>query len=94
MADPIKTAEPFRPAAGEANGRPPNPSPEELADWDWLFGEIPTQRFDPYRGRYVAVFEKRVLGSGDQPRWLRQEVAAAHRIAPERLVVAYVEGLE
>ena len=94
MSDPVKTTEPVRTAGAEANGRSPNPSPEELADWDWLFGEIPTQRFDPYRGRYVAVFEKRVLGSGDHPRRLRQEMAAAHHIAPERLVVAYVEGLE
>jgi hypothetical protein len=65
-----------------------------LEDWRWLFDEVPTPRFDPYRGHFVAVFEKRVLGSGDDEPQLRQTVAAEHNIDPDRLVTMFIEGLD
>src|SRR5687767_1657619 len=101
MPDPAKTVENAPPAGGQepwtppAAGDPPDdeslyPYPEILADWEWLFSEIPTERFDPYRGQFVAVFEKKVLGSGKDALDLRQSVAAKHGLDdPDRLVITF-----
>jgi hypothetical protein len=78
----------------DPNDQSPYPYPEVLEDWRWLFDEVPTPRFDPYRGRFVAVFEKRVLGSGDDEPQLRQTVAAEHNLDPDRLVTMFIEGLD
>jgi hypothetical protein len=107
MPDPAKTVEGTPPAGGQQPWTPPAaeadspaeeslyPYPEVLADWEWLFSEIPTERFNPYRGHFVAVFEKKVLGSGDDAIDLRQSVAAEHGLDdPDRLVITFVEGLD
>src|SRR5687767_7650264 len=107
MPDPAKTVEGAPPAGGTEPWVPPAaadvpsaegslyPYPEILADWEWLFREIPTERFDPYRGQFVAVFEKKVLGSGRDALDLRQAVAAQHGLDdPDRLVITFVEGYD
>jgi hypothetical protein len=106
MPDPANTFEGAPLAGGpeprdppEAEAVPPSddslyPYPEILADWQWLFSEVATKQFDPYRGHFVAVFEKKILGGGDDEPQLRQAIAAQHNLDPDRLVIMFVEGLD
>jgi hypothetical protein len=106
MPDPAKTVEgaplsggqePWTRPATEADPSAEEslyPYPEILADWQWLFSEVATKQFDPHRGRHVAVFEKKILGSGKDEPQLRQDIAAQHNLDPDRLVIMFVEGLD
>jgi hypothetical protein len=67
------------------------PYPEVLEDWSWLFDELKAGRLKPYAGHYVAVFEKRILGSGEDVTQLQRTVAADHHLDPDRLVIMYVD---
>src|SRR4051794_31850551 len=95
MADPIPVKDAAQvPAA--ANGAPAEdelyPYPEILDDWNWLFDEYESGRLEPYLGKYVAVFEKKVLGGGDDPEALRQEFGTKLGVDPDRFVVMFIGG--
>jgi hypothetical protein len=66
--------------------------PEDvLEDWRWINQERATGRFDEYAGQHVAVLKQTVLGSGRDSHLLRAYLCEKHHIAPERLVVFYVD---
>jgi hypothetical protein len=94
MADPVSQAD-TGPAAAAANGAPAEeelyPYPEILADWQWIFDEYGTGRFEPYRGQFIAVYNQQVLGSGPRPSELREAVAAEHHLDPDRLAVTFID---
>jgi hypothetical protein len=99
MADPVRLSEAASKATeATVNGEAPFPvrlpSAEEWEDWDWVLSHMALADFDPYRGKHVAVYQKRVLGSGDHPERLREAVAAEHHVDLNRLVVMYIEGLD
>ena len=45
-----------------------------------------------YPDQYVAVFEKRILGSGKDVLRLRRTLAAKHNLDQDRIVISYIEG--
>jgi hypothetical protein len=96
-----ETTPPVQPVASPpAEGPPPSdpqhtldpPVPEEIIDeWRWIFKGRDEGRFAEYAGQHIAVYGQKVLASGRDPDLLREEVARAHQIDPERLVVAYID---
>jgi hypothetical protein len=97
MADPVSQADTGQ-AAAAANGAPAEeelyPYPEILADWQWVYDEYGTGRFEPYLGNFIAVHERQVLGSGPREPELRKAVAAEHHLDPDRLVTMYIGDRE
>ncbi len=79
------------PPSGSQHALDP-PIPEEILDeWRWIFRGREEGLFDAYAGQHIAVCGQKVLASGRDPDLLREEVARAHHIDPERLVVAYID---
>lgn len=78
--------------AAPAEEAAPESVPEEILDeWRWIFKGRSEGLFDAYAGQHIAVCGQKVLASGRDPDLLREEVARAHHIDPERLVVAYID---
>jgi hypothetical protein len=78
----------------DPNDQSPYPYPEVLEDWRWLFDELSAGHLEQYRGQFVAVCDKQVLGSGRDEPLLRQTVAAAHGMDPDRLVTMHLDAPE
>lgn len=86
------SAAPFAPP--EPPPRAWNPSPgllARLADGEWIHTEFNAGRLDEYRGRYVAVVDRKVLGAGADLLVLRDTVAREHGVPPGRIVTDYVD---
>jgi hypothetical protein len=94
-ARPALTGMQFRPL-------PPDPKtgeiflecgPEAAAYFDdmaWVEEGFETGRFDAYRDRYIAVVNRAVIGHGDRPDTLRDEMARQHGVHPGRILIDYV----
>ena len=106
MPDPAKALEGTPPTGGPESWVPPEidatadseespyPYPEVLADWRWLFVEVAAGHLEEYRGHFVAVCDQRIIGSGDDEPSLRQKVAVAHQIDPDRVITMFLDGPE
>jgi hypothetical protein len=67
--------------------------PEELLDeWQWIYQERQTERFDQYRGQHIAVLGKKAWATGSDAEVLRDHVALKYQLDPDRVVIAYVDG--
>jgi hypothetical protein len=64
---------------------------EMLADWKWVDQEYNAGRWEPYRGEYIAVVRKQLVGHGPDLLKLREDVSRETGIQPDRIVTAYVE---
>jgi hypothetical protein len=63
---------------------------EVMVDWEWLYAECNAGNlFDKY-GKFVAVCEKKVLGTNDDELALRIQMTKEHRRHPERFVITYL----
>lgn len=69
-------------------------SDPELANWAAFFELLFHGELDELRGRFVAVFDGEVVGSGNDPDRLRHRMAAELSANPAHLVVAFVDNEE
>jgi hypothetical protein len=63
--------------------------PESLDDACFAMQEMLRNAFDDIPGDFVAVYQKKVVGSGDDETALRQRLSEEYRVDPERFFVAY-----
>lgn len=61
-----------------------------LADENWVDEQYNLGAFDEYRGRYIAVVGKKVLGHNKRLAALRAEVTAATGIPASRIVTCLI----
>jgi hypothetical protein len=61
-----------------------------LADENWVNEEYSKGTFDEYRGEYIAVVGKKVLGHGKNPHALRELVSSATGIPANRIVTELI----
>jgi hypothetical protein len=91
------------PAVGE-NGTPNAVSPERLkADplagipqeqfdgWRFIYENWESGIFHPYVDQYVAVYQRKILGSDTHPWHLLTRVAAENGIDPNHIVIAFID---
>lgn len=72
----------------------PPPAPAELDDeWAWIRENWGTPILEPYRGKHVAVFNRRVIECDDDPLSLRLAWAKTLNVHPDRLAVVYVPAM-
>jgi hypothetical protein len=81
MSEPSSRPQPLEPF-------PPHPFEEEIIeDWRWIYQERRTGRFDEYAGKFVAVLNKTIYGSGRDSELLEKYVCEKYNLNPERLVI-------
>lgn len=61
-------------------------------DWAWAMAQRENGAFDEFKGQFVAVADKRVIGSGPLDAPLRKKLIDQRRIDPARLVILFVDG--
>jgi hypothetical protein len=78
-----------------SNGRPPDPSPEELQLFDENIRKVPMEDLAPYLGKHVAwsLDGAHIVASGDDYREVNDKVVAAG-IPPNRVVFDYIKDPE
>jgi hypothetical protein len=64
-----------------------------LADKEWAYQEYNAGRWEPYRGEYIAIYRKRLVGHGPDLLKLREQVARETGVDPDRIAVIYLEPL-
>jgi hypothetical protein len=81
-----------RSAAMNDNGRPPDPSPEELKIFRENQRKVPLEEILPHAGKHVAwsLDGLHVVASGDDVSEVNQRVIAAG-IPPNRVVFDYID---
>jgi hypothetical protein len=70
---------------------PPPDAKAQWADVAWISEHISTPAFDPYRGRYVAVMDRAVRGTGETQLAAEVNTARGLGVHPARLIVVYVD---
>lgn len=71
--------------------RPYPTDAERLPDWNWYFEQRNAGHLTEYAGRFIAVYQKRVVGDGLDPTWLELSLARTHpHINPDRFVIEFV----
>jgi len=63
--------------------------PENLEDGSFALQEFERTGFADQPGDFVAIYQKKVVGSGDNQRVLLRRVSEALGIEPDRLFVVY-----
>jgi hypothetical protein len=61
-----------------------------LADANWVSEQYSLGTFDEYKGQYIAVVNKAVLGHNKRLKVLREEVTAATGIPASRIVTCLI----
>lgn len=61
-----------------------------LADENWVNEEYDKGTFDEFRGNYIAVVNKKVLGHGKNPHKLRELVSAETGIRANRIITTLI----
>lgn len=64
-----------------------------LADKEWAYQEYNAGRWESYRGEYIAIYRKRLVGHGPDLLKLREQVAREIGVDPDRIAVIYLEPL-
>ena len=64
-----------------------------LADKEWAYQEYNAGRWESYRGEYIAIYRKRLVGHGPDLLKLRERVARETGADPDRIAVIYLEPL-
>src|SRR5437016_1919842 len=72
----------------------PTPAELELLDWNAYYDMLSSGQLRAYGGKYVVVFRGKVVAAGDDPRELRRQVAEKERLAPESIVIPFVDAME
>jgi hypothetical protein len=68
--------------------RPLPPLDEEMIDnWRWIVEEGAKGRFYEYDGKYVAIMNKTIYGSGRDPELLEKYVVEKYGLDPKRLII-------
>jgi hypothetical protein len=68
------------------------PLPEDVLDeWRWINQGIEEGWFEEFKGKHVAVCDKKVLASSWDPILLRDYVALKYQLNPDRVVIAYID---
>ncbi len=69
----------------------PEPTWEEvLPDWQWLYAECNAGNLFDIYGKFVAICEKKVLGTDDDELALRIRMSKEQKRHPERFVITYL----
>jgi hypothetical protein len=63
---------------------------EVMPDWEWLYAECNSGRLFDLYGKFVAVLDKRILGSDDDELALRIRLSKVHQQHPERFVISFL----
>jgi len=63
----------------------------ELEDWNAYFGLLLSGQLKSYGGRFIVVHKGKVIAAGDDPEQLENNLAEQLGVAPERLVIAFVD---
>jgi phenylalanine-4-hydroxylase len=66
----------------------------QLADWNAYYQLLLSDQIKPYQGRYVVVFNGKIVADGDDPRDLRQRMSERLGVPGERLVIPFVDEKE
>lgn len=90
-APPPSTLEQLAEELVRLENQHPPPDPLELdGEWAWVEENWGKPVLAPYRGKHVAVFGGRVVGSDNNPLALRLKWAKTLNVHPERLAVVYL----
>jgi hypothetical protein len=80
----------------ELEARHPAPTwAEVMADWKWLHDGMAAGTFDPeyrYGGLAVAIYDRKVVGTGISWLQLRIDMSRQFGVHPERFVITSVPG--
>jgi phenylalanine-4-hydroxylase len=66
----------------------------QLRDWNTFYQLLRAGQLRRYRGKYVVVFNNKIVAEGDDPRELRRCWSERLGAAPERLVIPFVDHQE
>ena len=86
---PLQTEEPSREAAKPHIAQDPG-----LEDWDAYFQLLLSGRLKEYGGRFIALYQGRVVATGDDPEQLRTEQAKKLNVNEGTLVIPFVDNKE
>lgn len=64
---------------------------EELENWRWIYAERKTDRLRPYGGKWIAVYQKKIVESGRDPEMMRKYVALRDGIDPNKITLAFLD---
>jgi hypothetical protein len=96
---PVAPAEPFVPDPRVAKLKeleatyPPPSEDEMMADWKWLHDRMAEGYFavdGPYWGRWVAAYQRRIVGSDLDPLELELRTVQEFGVHPGRLAITYI----
>jgi hypothetical protein len=62
-----------------------------LKDWEWIMSQISTETFKAYSGKYVAVIDRCIVGSGGDAQKRRNEIGHQRGLDPERVAVMFID---
>jgi phenylalanine-4-hydroxylase len=66
----------------------------QLADWNAYYQLLLSDQIKRYQGRYVVVFNGKIVADGDDPRDLRRRMSERLGVPEERLVIPFVDQKE
>jgi hypothetical protein len=69
-------------------------SKPELADWVAYFNQLASGQLDKFAGRFIVMFQGKVVASGEDPEELRLHMAQQLNVEPGGLVIPFVEPKE
>lgn len=100
-ADPTTAPQPTVPPARDLKARVdelvakhPTPSEQDVQDWiadrRWLAEQQLQGAFDAHSGKVIAVYNKEMIGVGDNYYEMLLELSPRYNVHPERIVCVYL----
>ena len=65
-----------------------------LEDWQTAYALRESGQLDQYRGQHIAILQGKVIGFGNDPERLNEELSKQHQVARNRIAIMFMDDRE